>query len=176
MSDPRPISPHNEKKPLLTSSQSNYLGDLPTSSPSPSQHFIDDDEEPLRRMNNNNDDYSFRADAEIVINEDRIGSVRKGLSFAKLAKSIPDGEDSFPTSKNSDEQSFWQKVKIRFPYYVPVAGWLPNYDVKKSLFKDVVAGLAVSSLLIPQVYLFNFNSILNYRSTSFRRLMPRLAI
>lgn len=152
MSDPRP-TPH-EKKPLLTASNNtnNYQSDSPPSpSPSPSQHFIDieEEDEPLRRMDNDN--YSFRADEEIVINEDRIGSVRKGLSFAKLAKSIPDGEDSFFKSKHED-QTFWDKVKIRFPYYVPVAGWLPNYDIKKSLFKDIVAGLAVSSLLIPQVF------------------------
>jgi high affinity sulfate transporter 1 len=152
MSDQRPTSPH-EKRPLLTASNNtNYQSDSPPSpSPSPSQHYIpiEEEDEPMRRMNNN-DNYSFRADEEIVINEDRIGSVRKGLSFAKLAKSIPDGEDSFPKSKHED-QTFWAKVKIRFPYYVPVAGWLPNYSVKKSLFKDVVAGLAVSSLLIPQV-------------------------
>ena len=160
MSDPRPTS--NEKSPLLGVSNINISNSPPSPSPSPSQHYItiEEDHEPMSTMNNDN--YSFRTDDEMLINDDRIGSVRKGLSFAKLAKSIPDGDDSFPKEKDNEQQTFWQKVKIRFPYYVPVAGWLPNYNVKKSLFNDVIAGLAVSSLLIPQVNFFFFFKLLFY--------------
>jgi MFS superfamily sulfate permease-like transporter len=35
-------------------------------------------------------------------------------------------------------------------YYVPVVMWLPNYDWRRNLGPDVLAGLCVSAILIPQ--------------------------
>jgi MFS superfamily sulfate permease-like transporter len=52
-----------------------------------------------------------------------------------------------------DEQrneSVFKKVKTRIPYYIPILSWLPKYNVKEDLVKDIVAGLGVSAMLIPQ--------------------------
>ncbi|RKO86857.1 sulfate transporter family-domain-containing protein, partial [Blyttiomyces helicus] len=35
-------------------------------------------------------------------------------------------------------------------YYIPVIGWLPNYDVRKYLQHDILAGVTVAFLLVPQ--------------------------
>ncbi|TPX32082.1 hypothetical protein SmJEL517_g04737 [Synchytrium microbalum] len=41
------------------------------------------------------------------------------------------------------------KLLLWLKYYVPVLGWFPNYDVKRNLLVDFMAGLTVAFLLIP---------------------------
>lgn len=45
--------------------------------------------------------------------------------------------------------SFWNNLKPRSRYYVPVLGWLPKYHMP-NLQGDVIAGISVACLLIPQ--------------------------
>jgi len=47
------------------------------------------------------------------------------------------------------DPSIWQTFKIRVPYYVPVLEWLPRYRLAW-LSKDIMAGLTVACLMIPQ--------------------------
>ena len=35
-------------------------------------------------------------------------------------------------------------------YYVPIFGWLPNYSIQNDLRLDLISGLTVATLLIPQ--------------------------
>jgi len=44
----------------------------------------------------------------------------------------------------------WTRVKKRARYYVPIFMWLPTYSWKSEFPKDIVAGLAVSAMMIPQ--------------------------
>jgi hypothetical protein len=45
---------------------------------------------------------------------------------------------------------YWRLIRTRSRYYVPILRWLPKYDVKADLLHDVLAGLTVAMLLIPQ--------------------------
>ena len=41
-------------------------------------------------------------------------------------------------------------LRSRIKYYVPILKWLPKYDYKKDLTDDILAGITVAFLLIPQ--------------------------
>ena len=41
-------------------------------------------------------------------------------------------------------------ARARAPYYVPIVTWLPQYKWRSKLIPDILAGVAVSTLLIPQ--------------------------
>lgn len=43
-----------------------------------------------------------------------------------------------------------QKIRTRFHYYIPIFSWIPKYNPKKQLIGDIVAGLGVGAMLIPQ--------------------------
>lgn len=62
---------------------------------------------------------------------------------------IPSGssEPYIPKQKNL---SLGQKIKTRFHYYIPIFSWLPKYKVRDQLLSDVLAGLGVGAMLIPQ--------------------------
>jgi hypothetical protein len=45
---------------------------------------------------------------------------------------------------------FLQLVRKRFPYYVPIFSWLPKYAWKSFFVRDLIAGLGIASILIPQ--------------------------
>lgn len=62
---------------------------------------------------------------------------------------IPSGssEPYIPKQKNL---SLGQKIKTRFHYYIPIFSWLPKYKVREQLLSDVLAGLGVGAMLIPQ--------------------------
>eukprot|EP00842_Homolaphlyctis_polyrhiza_P000674 jgi/Hompol1/1607/HPOL_005656-RA len=47
-------------------------------------------------------------------------------------------------------QQFWSLMRIRARYYIPVVGWLPRYRIEESLQSDVIAGITVAFLIIPQ--------------------------
>lgn len=46
--------------------------------------------------------------------------------------------------------SIKEKIKTRFHYYIPVFSWLPKYNFKQQIVGDVVAGLGVGAMLVPQ--------------------------
>eukprot|EP01121_Diplochlamys_sp_Union-15-3_P003001 TRINITY_DN12835_c0_g1_i1.p1 TRINITY_DN12835_c0_g1~~TRINITY_DN12835_c0_g1_i1.p1 ORF type:complete len:637 (-),score=99.12 TRINITY_DN12835_c0_g1_i1:14-1897(-) len=52
--------------------------------------------------------------------------------------------------KDNVDVSTWQKIRTKTPYYFPIIFWMPNYDWKTKFVKDVVAGLGVAFMLIPQ--------------------------
>jgi high affinity sulfate transporter 1 len=43
-----------------------------------------------------------------------------------------------------------QKVMRKVPYYVPILTWLPKYEWRKLLVRDILAGLVTGSLMVPQ--------------------------
>ncbi|KAH6599947.1 hypothetical protein BASA82_000735 [Batrachochytrium salamandrivorans] len=45
---------------------------------------------------------------------------------------------------------FWIFFRTRMRYYVPVVGWLPRYDLLANLQGDIMAGITVAFLIIPQ--------------------------
>ncbi|KAJ3101434.1 Solute carrier 26 [Phlyctochytrium planicorne] len=51
-----------------------------------------------------------------------------------------------PLSKADLKRMMWTRIR----YYVPVIGWLPSYNLKENLQADVIAGITVACLLIPQ--------------------------
>ncbi|WVR03746.1 hypothetical protein IAU60_000741 [Kwoniella sp. DSM 27419] len=70
---------------------------------------------------------------------------------ASGSKGVRQGDPSRvePRKKPSRTATYAKKVKQRSKYYVPITEWLPNYSW--SLFSgDVVSGLSVACLLIPQ--------------------------
>lgn len=69
-----------------------------------------------------------------------------------------DGDDElieYPESRRgrivANKLRGWGKEALkRLPYYLPVVGWLPKYEWKKNFLSDVLAGLAVGLMLVPQ--------------------------
>ncbi|KAJ3112338.1 Solute carrier 26 [Phlyctochytrium bullatum] len=51
-----------------------------------------------------------------------------------------------PLTKDRLKKLLW----IRIRYYVPVIGWLPHYNIRENLQADIIAGITVACLLIPQ--------------------------
>lgn len=50
-----------------------------------------------------------------------------------------------------DRKAFWARVKTRWPYYtLPIVLWIRHYNWKRDFPADVVAGIGVAAMLIPQ--------------------------
>ncbi|KAG8801370.1 hypothetical protein FRC17_006668, partial [Serendipita sp. 399] len=62
---------------------------------------------------------------------------------------LPEDYDPNAAGPDTRAQATWKKVKTRTRYYVPGTSWIPNYSVSL-LLGDVVAGVTVASILIPQ--------------------------
>ncbi|KAI8998192.1 sulfate transporter family-domain-containing protein [Gaertneriomyces semiglobifer] len=60
---------------------------------------------------------------------------------------VPDAQTSPIRPANSD---IYKAFKTRLRYYVPVVGWLPEYKWSSYLQSDILAGITVAFLLIPQ--------------------------
>lgn len=60
--------------------------------------------------------------------------------------------ESYFTARDAFEQheGIWNKIKTRIPYYVPIVSWLPKYKWKDDAISDLVAGVGVAAMLIPQ--------------------------
>jgi high affinity sulfate transporter 1 len=52
--------------------------------------------------------------------------------------------------KDDDKWSGVRDAWRKLPYYIPVTMWLPAYKWRTMLLRDLIAGFAVASLLIPQ--------------------------
>ena len=64
--------------------------------------------------------------------------------------SDPGGFLSFLTlPRRLDKEQLYRSFKIRARYYIPVVGWLPTYRLEQLQY-DLVAGLTVATLIIPQ--------------------------
>lgn len=46
--------------------------------------------------------------------------------------------------------SLKDKIRTRFHYYIPIFSWLPKYNWKRQVVGDIVSGLGVGALIIPQ--------------------------
>lgn len=56
----------------------------------------------------------------------------------------------FPNPEFEEVQDpLYRKFKIRLRYYIPIISWLPQYNILY-LQNDIIAGLTVASLIIPQ--------------------------
>lgn len=62
---------------------------------------------------------------------------------------IPSGS-SEPYIPKQHHLSLKQKIKTRFHYYIPIFSWLPKYNVRQQLLSDVLAGVGVGAMLLPQ--------------------------
>jgi len=56
---------------------------------------------------------------------------------------------------NRDERGWkswlnWATFKQRVPYYIPIMIWLPKYNIREDLPRDIGAGLAVGAMVVPQ--------------------------
>ena len=49
-----------------------------------------------------------------------------------------------------EHEGFVSKLKTRLPYYIPIISWLPKYKFKEDIGSDLVAGIGVAAMLIPQ--------------------------
>ncbi|KAI9098695.1 sulfate transporter family-domain-containing protein [Phlyctochytrium arcticum] len=58
-----------------------------------------------------------------------------------------DGSEEVDSRRNTE---WYALFRIRLRYYVPVVGWLPKYDWKHNLQSDILAGITVASLVVPQ--------------------------
>lgn len=47
-------------------------------------------------------------------------------------------------------EGVWSKLKTRVPYYIPIVTWLPKYKWREDIVSDLVAGVGVAAMLIPQ--------------------------
>lgn len=62
---------------------------------------------------------------------------------------IPSGS-SEPYIPKQNHLTLKEKIKTRFHYYIPIFSWLPKYNVRKQLLSDVLAGVGVGAMLLPQ--------------------------
>lgn len=66
-----------------------------------------------------------------------------------------DEETPLNSGKKSMKDKFmeavtYEKIKTRSTYYLPILSWLPQYKIKEYLIADIIAGLTVSFVIIPQ--------------------------
>ncbi|KAG8840483.1 hypothetical protein FRB91_006040, partial [Serendipita sp. 411] len=66
-----------------------------------------------------------------------------------VAADLPEDYDPDAPGPDTRARATWKKVKTRTRYYVPGTSWIPNYSLSL-LLGDVVAGVTVASILIPQ--------------------------
>ncbi|KAJ3179127.1 Solute carrier 26 [Geranomyces variabilis] len=60
--------------------------------------------------------------------------------------------DRFAAQERNDDSAgaYWKAFRTRLRYYVPVIGWLPQYRIRKYLQADIISGITVAFLLVPQ--------------------------
>lgn len=89
-----------------------------------------------------------------------------------LVESYFNARDAFEA-----HEGMWSKLKTRLPYYIPIVSWLPRYNFKGDLISDLVAGVGVSAMLIPQALAYALLAGVDPQYglyTSFVRLLPLL--
>eukprot|EP01120_Amphizonella_sp_Union-15-10_P010865 TRINITY_DN4503_c0_g1_i1.p1 TRINITY_DN4503_c0_g1~~TRINITY_DN4503_c0_g1_i1.p1 ORF type:complete len:652 (-),score=114.26 TRINITY_DN4503_c0_g1_i1:35-1990(-) len=71
------------------------------------------------------------------------------VSREKISGSVKD-PDFVREDPSGPGHGRWQIFKQKFPYYIPILFWMPNYQWRRDLPKDLIAGLGVAFMLIPQ--------------------------
>jgi hypothetical protein len=93
--------------------------------------------------------------AEVVVPTGDIGTLEVDEESV-IFKSLEDVDAGVVPLENDSgspapaRESFRSIMKTRVSYYIPILGWLPQYDYKAHLVSDLVAGLGVAAMLIPQ--------------------------
>lgn len=88
--------------------------------------------------------------AERIVSSTAVGTLEveeEGL----LLQSLNQVDQSSDAQAQPDiQESTLDRLKTRVSYYIPILGWLPQYNYKSYLVSDAVAGLGVAAMLIPQ--------------------------
>ncbi|XP_055327357.1 uncharacterized protein LOC129580723 [Paramacrobiotus metropolitanus] len=63
--------------------------------------------------------------------------------WRRIKKCLP---EDFSTSSPSTDSRVWSWLAV----YIPFLSWIVKYDVKDNLFRDVISGLTVGTLAVPQ--------------------------
>lgn len=95
-------------------------------------------------------------DAPLLRQEDPYGS-RRGIDedwAAMYNFDIPAGT-SEPYQPKVKKISLLDKIRTRFHYYIPIFSWIPKYRVKDQLLLDVLTGIGVGAMLIPQALAYS---------------------
>jgi high affinity sulfate transporter 1 len=86
----------------------------------------------------------------IVMDTDEEGLERLYQAYSREQQSEPLKAECFKWLPFSARAWFhWSTFRRRFPYYVPIMMWLPQYE-KKWILNDFFAGVAVAAMIIPQ--------------------------
>ena len=66
------------------------------------------------------------------------------------------GNPTYVQGRESSPHLFSSREEFlkRLPYYIPILAWLPQYSWRQSLLGDVISGLSVGLMLIPQCLAF----------------------
>lgn len=71
--------------------------------------------------------------------------------YASNRAEDPDIDNYFATRDAFEaHEGVWSKLRTRIPYYIPIVFWLPKYKFKEDLVSDIVTGIGVAAMLIPQ--------------------------
>lgn len=65
-----------------------------------------------------------------------------------------DDQDDIQGFRNSSWDSFKRLFHTRIRYYIPVLAWAPKYSFDQVFKQDLIAGISVAFLIIPQVLIF----------------------
>src|SRR3989338_7491878 len=72
----------------------------------------------------------------------------------KVFRGGDNDDDDSETDRNERGEGelsrWWQELRKRTPYYIPCLSWAQKYRWREQLLKDVLAGLAVGFILVPQ--------------------------
>lgn len=71
--------------------------------------------------------------------------------YASNRAEDPEVDNYFATRDAFEaHEGVWSKLRTRIPYYIPIVFWLPKYKWKEDLISDIVTGIGVAAMLIPQ--------------------------
>lgn len=62
---------------------------------------------------------------------------------------LPHGT-SEPYVRKTTHLTLKEKIKTRFHYYIPIFSWIPKYQWRTQLLRDILAGIGVGAMLLPQ--------------------------
>ena len=76
---------------------------------------------------------------------------KKPSDFAGIKpQKNPRQNSSWFSTFASDPESKWESLSRKAKYIFPILEWLPEYRVKQSLPGDIISGLTVGVMLVPQ--------------------------
>lgn len=112
-----------------------------------------------KTTNNNNRDHAalYIHDLDAANDEDwdKVNNVNNTENSDDIVEDVP----LLPAKTVTSWRHRWNVFKRKAPYYIPSALWLPKYDFKHNLFHDVIAGITVGIMLVPQA--ISYSSLAN---------------